>query len=153
MKLGGMALSVGVVWWASRISGLLGSLLASAPAWRHIDPLPVVGRDDDDDEKKDWYDGRPRRRCERAGSLRGPGGLASHERCLRLTMMRLFRLGPVSRISLGLVSLAACLLLMADLLLGLLPDQADVAAHVRKRSHRERWPSSLPRWCSTSTST
>jgi Cadherin-like len=54
VQLGGMALSVGVVWWASRISGLLGSLLASAPAWRHIDPLPVVGRDEDEDKK--WYD-------------------------------------------------------------------------------------------------
>jgi hypothetical protein len=54
VQLGGMALSVGVVWWASRISGLLGSLLASAPAWRHIDPLPVVGRDED--EEKKWYD-------------------------------------------------------------------------------------------------
>ncbi len=54
VQLGGMALSVGVVWWASRVSGLLGSLLASAPAWRHIDPLPVVGRDEDEDKK--WYD-------------------------------------------------------------------------------------------------
>ena len=54
VQVGGMALSVGVVWWASRISGLLGSLLASAPAWRHIDPLPVVGRDED--EEKKWYD-------------------------------------------------------------------------------------------------
>jgi Cadherin-like/Bacterial Ig domain len=54
VEMGGMALSVGVVWWASRISGLLGSLLASAPAWRHIDPLPVVGRDED--EEKKWYD-------------------------------------------------------------------------------------------------
>ena len=35
-------------------AGLLGSLLASAPAWRHIDPLPVVGRDED--EEKKWYD-------------------------------------------------------------------------------------------------
>jgi hypothetical protein len=54
VQVGGMALSVGVVWWASRVSGLLGSLLASAPAWRHIDPLPVVGRDED--EEKTWYD-------------------------------------------------------------------------------------------------
>jgi hypothetical protein len=58
VQLGGMALSVGVVWWASRISGLLGSLLASAPAWRHIDPLPVVGRDED--EEKKWYDEQDR---------------------------------------------------------------------------------------------
>jgi hypothetical protein len=42
------------VWWASRISGLLGTLLASTPAWRHIDPLPVLGRDKDDEDK--WYE-------------------------------------------------------------------------------------------------
>jgi hypothetical protein len=54
VELGGMALSVGVVWWASRISGLLGTLLTSTPAWRHIDPLPVVGRDEN--EEKEWYD-------------------------------------------------------------------------------------------------
>src|SRR5512145_2800703 len=48
--------------------------------------------------------------------------------------MKLPRLGPVSRISLGLVSLAAFLLLTADLLLGLVPDQSDIAKQVRKRS-------------------
>jgi hypothetical protein len=55
VKFGGMALSVGIVWWASRISGLLGTLLASTPAWRHIDPLPVLARDDEQDDKK-WYE-------------------------------------------------------------------------------------------------
>jgi hypothetical protein len=45
-----------------------------------------------------------------------------------------FRLGPVSRISMGLVSLAAFLLLTADLLLGLMPDQSDIARQVRKHS-------------------
>jgi diguanylate cyclase (GGDEF)-like protein len=48
--------------------------------------------------------------------------------------MRMPRFGPVSRISLGLVSLAAFLLLTADLLLGLVPDQSDIAKQVRKRS-------------------
>jgi hypothetical protein len=57
IQLGGLALSVGVVWWASRVSGLLGSLLASAPAWRHIDPLPVLGRDEDEEKDKQWYEG------------------------------------------------------------------------------------------------
>jgi hypothetical protein len=55
VKFGGMALSVGIVWWASRISGLLGTLLASTPAWRHIDPLPVLARDDEKEDKK-WYE-------------------------------------------------------------------------------------------------
>jgi len=47
-QMGGIALSVGVVWWASRVTGVIGSLLASMPAWRHLDPLPVVGRDEKD---------------------------------------------------------------------------------------------------------
>ena len=52
VRMGGIALSVGVVWWASRVTGLIGSLLASMPAWLHLDPLPIVGRDDD--EKEQW---------------------------------------------------------------------------------------------------
>jgi hypothetical protein len=48
-EMGGLALSVGVVWWASRVGGLVGSLLASMPAWRHLDPLPILGRDKDED--------------------------------------------------------------------------------------------------------
>jgi hypothetical protein len=48
-QMGGIAFSVGVVWWASRVTGVLGSLLASMPAWRQLDPLPVVGRDEEDD--------------------------------------------------------------------------------------------------------
>ena len=44
------------------------------------------------------------------------------------------RLGPVSRISMGLISLVTFLLLVADLIFGLLPDEADVAKHVRKRT-------------------
>jgi hypothetical protein len=44
-EISGIALSVGVVWWASRISGVIGSLLASMPAWRQLDPLPVVASD------------------------------------------------------------------------------------------------------------
>ena len=49
-QMSGIALSVGVVWWASRVTGVIGSLLASMPAWRQLDPLPVVGRDDEDAE-------------------------------------------------------------------------------------------------------
>jgi hypothetical protein len=60
VKFGGMALSVGIVWWATRISAMLGSLIASAPAWRHIDPLPVVGDSDNGKEEGKWLepDGR-----------------------------------------------------------------------------------------------
>jgi hypothetical protein len=55
VRMGGIALSVGVVWWASRVSGLIGSLLASMPAWRHLDPLPIVGKDEEKDEER-WYE-------------------------------------------------------------------------------------------------
>ena len=50
-EMGGIALSVGVVWWASRITGVIGSLLASMPAWRQLDPMPIVDRDE---EEGDW---------------------------------------------------------------------------------------------------
>jgi hypothetical protein len=50
-ELGGVALSVGVVWWASRLTGVIGSFLASMPAWRELDPLPVLGRDEDEDQR------------------------------------------------------------------------------------------------------
>jgi len=52
-RITGMALSVGAVWWAARAGGLMASLLASTPAWRHVDPLPVLGHDDDEPEI-DW---------------------------------------------------------------------------------------------------
>ncbi|NBD19260.1 DUF4347 domain-containing protein [Aquabacterium fontiphilum] len=44
MRVGGVVLSAGAVWWAARTSGLLASMAVSAPAWRGIDPLPVLGR-------------------------------------------------------------------------------------------------------------
>jgi hypothetical protein len=50
VRLTGLALSVGAVWWAARAAGLVASLLASSPAWRHVDPLPVLGSDKEDDE-------------------------------------------------------------------------------------------------------
>jgi len=39
----GMALSVGFVAWILRGGALLASFLVSMPAWRHFDPLPVLG--------------------------------------------------------------------------------------------------------------
>ena len=49
VRITGLAFSVGAVWWAARAAGLMASLLASSPAWRHVDPLPVLGRDDDEE--------------------------------------------------------------------------------------------------------
>ena len=42
VQAGGMALSVGLVFWATRASGLIASLAAVAPPWRQFDPLPVL---------------------------------------------------------------------------------------------------------------
>jgi hypothetical protein len=52
VRITGLALSVGAVWWAARAAGLVASLLASTPAWRHVDPLPVLGRDEE--EEGEW---------------------------------------------------------------------------------------------------
>jgi hypothetical protein len=52
VRITGLAFSVGAVWWAARAAGLVASLLASSPAWRHVDPLPVLGRDDE--EEGEW---------------------------------------------------------------------------------------------------
>ena len=43
VKTGSVAVSVGMVWWATRLSGLMTGLMASTPAWRTLDPLPIVG--------------------------------------------------------------------------------------------------------------
>jgi hypothetical protein len=53
VRITGLAFSVGAVWWAARAAGLVASLLASSPAWRHVDPLPVLGRDDEEEEAWD----------------------------------------------------------------------------------------------------
>ncbi len=46
-------LSVGYLFWLLRTEVLIGSLLSSLPAWRLVDPLPVLGRLVDDDEDDD----------------------------------------------------------------------------------------------------
>jgi len=51
VELSGAALSVGVVWWATRAGGLVASLLMAAPAWRSFDPLPVLGPQDEDESE------------------------------------------------------------------------------------------------------
>jgi len=53
---------------------------------------------------------------------------------MSFTVLRRLKLGPVARIALGLVSLASCLLLTADLILGVLPDETSVARQVRKKT-------------------
>ena len=49
----GIALSVGFVAWILRGGSLLASFLVSMPAWRHFDPLPVLGLGGHDRRKRD----------------------------------------------------------------------------------------------------
>jgi hypothetical protein len=45
-----LGLSVGYVLWLLRGGILVGSMLSSMPAWRFVDPLPILGRLDADDD-------------------------------------------------------------------------------------------------------
>jgi hypothetical protein len=61
VTVAGSALSVGYVLWLLRGGVLLSSLLSSLPAWRFIDPLPVLSRggspvDDDDEDDESLED-------------------------------------------------------------------------------------------------
>ena len=47
LQLSGVALSAGFVSWAIRGAGLFASLLTSLPAWRHMDPLPILKKKDE----------------------------------------------------------------------------------------------------------
>ena len=49
----GVALSAGFVAWLLHGGSLLASFLASMPAWRHFDPLPVLGAGKRDRKKHD----------------------------------------------------------------------------------------------------
>ncbi len=51
-----LGLSVGYVVWLLRGGVLVSSLLSSLPAWRFVDPLPILGRLDDDQEDGDSSD-------------------------------------------------------------------------------------------------
>jgi len=49
IKTGGLSLSLGMIWWATRAGSLLTSLIITTPAWRTLDPLPILVSDDDDE--------------------------------------------------------------------------------------------------------
>jgi hypothetical protein len=48
---GGLVLSASLLIWATRAGGLVAAMMASVPAWRSFDPLPILARvrDDKDD--------------------------------------------------------------------------------------------------------
>ncbi|MCB1914611.1 MAG: cadherin domain-containing protein, partial [Rhodocyclaceae bacterium] len=66
VALSGIVLTVGAVWWASRIGALVAGVMVSVPAWRSLDPLAVLweageaGDDDDEAVAEDGADESPR---------------------------------------------------------------------------------------------
>ena len=70
---------------------------------------------------------------------------------IQLGPLSRLKLGPVARISLGLVSLASCLLLTADLILGMLPDESLRRAANSQEVEREPGDSARRRWRRTTT--
>ena len=51
-EVGSVVLFVGFVKWLLQASSLFASLLGTLPAWRWVDPIPVLKKADDDKEKK-----------------------------------------------------------------------------------------------------
>jgi hypothetical protein len=56
MAVGSFGLTVGYVLWLLRGGALIASLLSSLPAWRLIDPLPVLSRVDDEEDADEDQD-------------------------------------------------------------------------------------------------
>jgi hypothetical protein len=56
IAVGSFGLTVGYVLWLLRGGALLASLLSSMPAWRLLDPLPVLGRVEDEEAEDDEDD-------------------------------------------------------------------------------------------------
>jgi hypothetical protein len=50
LKTSGLTISLGAIWWATRASGLVTSLILTTPAWRTLDPLPVLFSQDPDND-------------------------------------------------------------------------------------------------------
>ena len=64
---GAMGLSVGYLLWLTRGGLLLASLVSTMPAWRLIDPLPVLAHlGDGDDDDQDSLDSMIRERAGQA---------------------------------------------------------------------------------------
>lgn len=71
MKLAGVAISAGAVSWALQGAGLLASLATSVPAWRHLDPMPVLAPDEEKPEWRDDEDKEAEREEEAASTMWG----------------------------------------------------------------------------------
>ena len=67
--LTGTTLSAGFIAWALRSGTLLASFMATMPAWRHFDPLPVVKLSRH--ERARWRDEATRAQQQEAAEFKG----------------------------------------------------------------------------------
>jgi hypothetical protein len=51
-QVASVSFSAGFIWWLTRGGGLLTSMLMGVPAWRHVDLLPVLARNFDDEDEE-----------------------------------------------------------------------------------------------------
>jgi hypothetical protein len=57
VRVTGITLTAGVLWSLTRSGGLLTTILMGVPAWRHVDLLPVLANQPEDDSPEDTPDG------------------------------------------------------------------------------------------------
>jgi hypothetical protein len=57
VRVSSITLTAGVLWTLTRSGGLLTTILMGVPAWRHVDLLPVLANQAEDDETQDQEDG------------------------------------------------------------------------------------------------
>ena len=121
----GTSLTIGYVAWLIRGGVLVSNLLTSMPAWRLLDPLPILGNvksggSDDDDSLESMVSAdkatpaKPRLWRRRQRNIRGLSTRSA-------AMMR--KLSAKAHISLGLAFLVVSVLLVAAFV-GLIPDRA-----------------------------
>ena len=121
------SLSVGYVAWLIRGGALLSSLLSSLPAWRMLDPFPVLARhkggetlDEDDESLESLVDGDRTSEDEREASGENRAESATATRGARTVIT--MALNPKIHVAFGLAAMTATLLLGAAAL-GLIPDR------------------------------
>jgi hypothetical protein len=51
LQVVGATVTAGFIWWLTRSGGMLTMMLMGIPAWRHVDLLPVLMRDRDDEDE------------------------------------------------------------------------------------------------------